>query len=428
MQVNVEKTAPCVAKVSFTVPPEEFEETVKKLLVEAGRNVRMKGFRPGHVPAAVVEKHRGKEARQEARQRFVQQAYQRAVEEEKLKPLAHPRVDLPEGEQLAGVPFHLEFEVSLRPEFELKEYKGLEITSELEPVLDVHIENALNELAQREARPEPAGAAGLPENGMALCRVELLFNDEVVFNRDGLRLGPTTAMPGIANEDFKAKMIGSVDKSSFELPMTFPDDFESEAARGQPGICRVHVDEAFRVIVPERAELMKLLKVDTEEALTAFVRERLEEAHVERENQRIEGALLERLIAEHEFDLPPSMVEQQAQSRLAQLAKDMEGQGRSAAEIEEQVAGQADSAKQAATQASKGYFLIEAIAQKENLQVNEEELVTELRSIAQRNRTTFEEVRDYYKEQNLVGQLAMEIVERKVRRFLRESATIRPPG
>jgi hypothetical protein len=54
--------------------------------------------------------------------------------------------------------------------------------------------------------------------------------------------------------------------------------------------------------------------------------------------------------------------------------------------------------------------------------------VTELRSIAQRNRTTFEEVRDYYKEQNLVGQLAMEIVERKVRRFLRESATIRPPG
>jgi trigger factor len=428
VQVHVEKTAPCVAKVSFSVPAEEFEGEVKKLLAQAGRNVRMKGFRPGHVPASVIEKHHGREVRQEARQRFLQEAYKRAVDEQKLRPLQHPRVDLPETEQVVGAPFGLEFEVHLRPEIELGEYKGLEVKSELEPVLDVHVENALAELAQREARLEPVGEEGLPENGMALCKIELLHDGEVVFTREGLRLGPTTAIPGVDAEEFKSRMSGAKDKSTFEIPVVFPADFEKEAARGQTGACRVHVDQAFRVILADRAELAKRFKLENEEALLAMVRTRLGEAHQQMEDQRIENALIERLIDSHEVDLPTEMIESQKQSRLAQIAKDLEARGTPEDKLDAETAAQEPAAREAAERAVKGYFLIEAIAQKEGLDVNQDELVAELRAIAQRNQSSFEEVRDYYREQNLIGQLAMEIVERKVRRFLRESAVVSAPS
>jgi trigger factor len=410
--------------VSFTIPAVDFDGEVKRLLQQASTQVRMKGFRPGHVPTAMVEKQHGKEIRHEARQRFLNQAYEKAVNDEKLKPLAHPRVDLGEPSLLAGIPFSCTFELSLRPEFILGEYKAMTAESKPEEVTESKIEEAIENIRQQQGRPEAVGEEGLPENGMALCKVELFFGDESVFVREGLRLGPTTAMPGMDQKEFHDKLIGCKDKSSFELPLTFPEDFEVEAARGKPGRCAVTVDQAFKILMPDRAEVMKMIGQEDEVGFVAFVRERLVEAHLEQDHRRIENDLIERLIDAHQFDLPESMVSDQIRARQEQLRKELAEGGASEARIAEQILGQETAGREAAVRASRGYFIIEAIAQKESIQVSEEELLSEMRTIAQRNRATVEDVSEYYKKNNLVGQLAMELVERRVRRLLRESATI----
>ena len=84
-------------------------------------------------------------------------------------------------------------------------------------------------------------------------------------------------------------------------------------------------------------------------------------------------------------------------------------------------------ARSGAERSTKAYFLIEAIAEAEKLQVGEAEVREELKSIAQRNRSSLEEVAKYYQEQQLFPQLAMEILERKVRTLLRESAQLKSP-
>ncbi len=424
VQVTVERTGPCVARVSFTVPAADYDSEVTRLLKQASSQMKMKGFRPGHVPTAIVEKQHWKEIRHEARQRFLNEAYQKAVEGEKLRPLAHPRVDLGEPSALAGLPFSFTFELNLRPEFTLGEYKNLEATSKVEDVTDTKVEEAIENIRQQQARPEPAGDEGLPEKGMALCRIELFFENQSVMVRDGLRLGPDTAMPGMDQATFKSKMIGAKDKDRFELELTFPDDFEHEAARGKLGRCEVSVDQAFKVVLPDRAEVMRALGQDTEEGFLTFVRERLVEAHKEQEDRRVENMIIDRVIDAHEFDLPDSMVTDQIRAREEQMRKEMSEAGASAEEIAVQIAGQADKARTAAVRASRGYFLIEAIAQKESIQVSEEELLAELRIIAKRNRASLEDITEYYKKHNLLGQLAMELVERRVRRFLRENAAI----
>ena len=424
MQVTVERTGPCVARVSFTVPAMDYDGEVTRLIRQASASIRMKGFRPGHVPTALVEKQHWKEIRHEARQRFLNEAYQQAVEREKLRPLAHPRVDLGEPSPLAGLPFSFSFELSLRPEFALGEYKGLAVESRTEELTDEKIEQAIENIRQQQARPEPAGEAGLPENGMALARVELFHEDRSVFLREGLRLGPDTAMPGMDQSAFKQQMTGAKDKSSFEIPITFPDDFEHEPARGKQGRCSVSVEQAFKVVLPERAEVMRAVGQETEEAFKKFVAERLAEAHQEQEDRRIENQILDTLIDAHGFEVPQTMVEEQIRARQAQLRKELADGGMGEKAIAEQIAGQESAAREAAVRASRGYFLIEAIAQKESIQVSEEELLGELKTIAQRNRARLEDVTEYYKKQNLLGQLAMELVERRVRRKLRESAKI----
>jgi trigger factor len=425
VQVTVERTQPCQAKVSFTVPAQELDLEFAKALREAGRKVRMKGFRPGHVPPEMVERFQGKELLQEVAFRFVQKAYQQAIDDEKLKPLANPKIDL--GDVAKGSDFQHTFELSLRPDFELGAYEGLEIESELPPVLDEEIEQAIEQARRNQARPEPAGDEGVPEEGLALAKVELVFEGETVWERDGLRLTPTKSLPGIDPELFKSSLTRKREGETFEVPLVFPGDFESEAARGKEGVCRIEVKNAFRIVIPSREELMKSLGIETEEELKKRGREGLEKANRQIEDDRIEAALLDRLIAEHEMELPASMVDEQAKNRLAAMRQELQSRGATGEALEQELTQREEEAHGLALRGSKAYFLIERIAEKEQLEVSEAEMIGELRGIAKRNNSSFEEVRDFYRQQNLFPQLAMEILERKVRRFLRESAKIVPP-
>src|SRR5687768_15561755 len=164
----------------------------------------MKGFRPGHVPPQVIERQYGKQIRQEAVEHFVRQAFEQAVKENALKVVGFQRVDVDKLTILEGADFAHQFEVGLRPEIALGEYKNLAIESELEPVLDPEVEAAIENVKQQQSHPEPAGEEGLAANGMAVAKVEWLSAaGEVVLARDGIRLSPESPTPGADAQAFE---------------------------------------------------------------------------------------------------------------------------------------------------------------------------------------------------------------------------------
>jgi trigger factor len=432
VEVTVEKVGACVAKVSFTVPAEEFEGIVQRGLQEAGQRVRMKGFRAGKVPRAVLERTYGKRVRDQAIEHFLHQAYERAVGENDLKVVGYERVDL-SGVALeplaAGGPLRHAFELSLRPEVELADYKGMEVESELEPALDKEIEAALEDLRRQQSRPEPAGVDGLPADGMAVCTVDWLLAGEAVLHREGLRLSPASPLPGVDPEASKRALTGARQGADLELPMTFPADFEREAARGQAGICRIRVDQAFRMEPATDEQLKELLGVEAGQTLEAAVRARIDEAKRDHEERRVEQVLLERLLERHPMELPERMLADQVEIRLARLKRDLKEQGGlDEAQAVEQAQAQEAEVREQAERGMRALFLVQALAEKESLLVNAEDMQSELREIARRNNATLEEVQGYYREHGLFDQMAIEILERKVRRFLREAARITEPS
>jgi trigger factor len=427
VQVTVEKLGPCQARVSFTVPSQEFQGALKKALGEAGRNVRMKGFRPGHVPAQVIERQFGKEIRRGTIEDFVRKAFQQAVEENKLKVVGNPSVDLESLLPLEGADLSHQFEISLRPEIVLDTYKGLAIESELEPVLDQEVEAAVDNLKVQQAHPEPAGDAGLPTDGLALVKVEWLVGAESILSRDGLRISPEAPTPGCDPEAFKKALVGAKDGDVREIAMTIPEDFEREDLRGKAGVTRITVTQAYRMVPPTDDEVLRLLSATDAADLKVKVKEKIEEAKIEREQARIETTLLGKLIDSHTFELPEALVVQQTEGRLLELARELEAAGTPKDKIPEQAEAQRESAKTAAARGLRALFLVQTIAEKENLLVSREDLKAELEAIAARNQATVEEVGEYYKKQNLFDQMAIEILERKVRKFLRENAQITEP-
>lgn len=428
MQVTIEKVGTALAKVLLTVPKEEFAKEFQSGLLHVGRNMRIKGFRPGKIPARLIEQKHGEQVRNEVRENFLRRAYQQAVEDEGLKPLSAPRVAFDEMVGDEATDLEVSFEINLRPEAELPELENLTIQSQLEPVVDEAITNTIEDIKRQQATPEPAGDEGIDENGIVVCNVTFLHGEDVVFEREGLRLGPQTAPPGIDPEAFKEALTGAKEKDSIEVDMTLDENLDNEAQRGQPGTCRIDVVEAFSMVPPSEEKMLKLLDASDEADMKTKVAERLSEALQEREDTRIESALLKQVIDGTPLELPQPMVDEQTEARLAQLREKLTGEGLEEDKIQAQLEEQGDTARQEAENGLKALLVVEAIGQAKELLVTQEDMDNELKVIAERNDASVDEVKKYYTENNLGQQVAIELLERKVRLYLREHATIQTPS
>ncbi|MEZ6013783.1 MAG: trigger factor [Planctomycetota bacterium] len=428
MELNVDKTATAVAKISFSVPASELNAELERGLKSVSRNVKMKGFRPGKVPKKVLEKAYGGNLRQEVIGHFIQRAYSQAVKEHELKPLAHPRLSEDALKTAEDGSISAEFEVPLRPSFDLPTYTGLTIASELEPVMDQQVDAALDEFRESQSTPEAAGDAGLDEKGFLLGDVEFLHEGERVFHRERMRLSVLSVPPGVDAEAFKAALLGTQNGAVHEFPMTLPNYLDNEAQRGQPGTCRVSVLETFNLTPPTDEHLCGLLEVEDMPALRDKVREKLGEAAAAREDQRIESALLDQVLGATHLELPEPIIEQQTLARLGQFDQSLAEQQLTEEDRAAQVEAQRPTAREEAIKGLKALLVVESLGEKEGLLVTNEELTAELHRIAARNQAKVEEVHKFYSEEGRGQQLAIELLERKVRKFLREKADIQAPA
>lgn len=424
MQVSVERTGPCEAKVSFSVPRDVFDREYRAALKASGKGVKMKGFRAGKVPEKILEREFGPEVQKRAIEHFLGKAYQQAVEENDLKPVGHEQLPLDSIQLEDGADLATTFEVSLAPEFELGEYKGLEVQNELEPVMDEEVNEAIEELRTQRSTPTEAGEEGIPEDGIALCKVVWTRDGETILDRDGVRLAPLAAPPGVEAKAFQEALQGAKQGDVLELEMTIPEDFEDEAHRGQAATCTLTVSEAYKMTPPEEEELWPLLEAESAEDFQTKARERLELAKQTQENARQETALLEGLIAGYDFELPARMVEQQLGVRKQALAQQLAQAGIPEEEHEAKIEEQAEALEADTNKAVRALFLINEIARREEIQVQEQDMQQEVVAVAQRHQAKVEDVVEYYRQNNLFQQMQVELLERKIRQFLRENAKI----
>ncbi|MBL8857527.1 MAG: trigger factor [Planctomycetes bacterium] len=428
MQVTVEQLGPCQAKIHFTVPSTEFQALYKRGLTNVSQNANMKGFRPGKVPPQILEKQFGAQVKSDAIEHFVRQAYEQAVAEKELKIVGFQRVNLDEVKILEGVDWEQSFEVSLRPEIKLGTYKGIAVESELEPVMKPDIEAALENLKMQQARPEPAGDAGAPADGMIVGKVQWLHKDNVVLEREGARISPQVPTPGTDKQAFEKALTGAKNGDTIDIEMTFPPEIDKEELRNQKGITRVHVAEAYSMIKPTDDDLLGMFGVDSRAKLEENVRGQLEIAKQNQENNRIESVILERLLEQHSFELPSMMVDEQTRARVEQFKAQVKEQGANEASIKASAEAHQPEAREKAEKGLRALFLIQTIGEAEKLLVTREDMEAELAQIAERNRAEIEEVRKYYQEKRLFDQMAVELLERKVRTFLRENAKVTTPS
>ena len=425
MDVQVEEVGPCRKRLQVTVPAETVKKHVDAAYKAANQQVRLKGFRPGRVPRGVLQKQLGDSILAHAKEELVTESFREAVQSQELDIVGSPRLDITEDAIQESEPLAFSVECDLRPDVTVGDVKSVALDRNPVEPTDEEMEGALEQLAQSKRKLETVADAELEDGDFAKVDMRYELDGETILEKSGMQLSTRIPMAGADPEVFAAKLRGLKSGETAEVDLTYPDAFEKEEARGKEGLVRIEIQEIQRFVSPEiDDEFAKGFEMESADELRSKLRERIREEKERNENARIEEEILDQLYAQNEFPIPEGLVEEEAKSRLDNFAKELEQQKLDKEEIERRVAQVREEATTTSRKVVRNLFLVQAIAQKQKLFVTEDDVRKELQRIASENSVEVADVQAHFEKENLFGELRFELSNRKVRDFLKETATI----
>ncbi|MEH6410339.1 MAG: trigger factor [Hyphomonas sp.] len=325
MEVTQTKAEGLSRTFEVKVPASELKTKLDQRIEEIRPSMRLKGFRPGKVPAAHVRKMFGRDLMGELVNKLVDETNQKALQENELRPAGQPSVRLDadmeaviKGE--ADLAYHMDIDVM--PEFTPADIANLEISR---PVSDEQINEALGRIAEQNTQFEPRAKTAKAKDGDAVVIDFVGKVDGVAFEggtaeQQSVVLGANRFIPG-----FEEQLVGVKTGEEKELNVTFPEDYPSADLAGKAAVFEVKVQEVRAPKTPELDDdFAKGLGLEDLEQLKGLVKDQLKAEHDNASRSKAKRDLLDKLDDAHSFDLPPNMVEQEFAQIWQQLQTEMD--------------------------------------------------------------------------------------------------------
>ena len=314
-------------EVNVKITGDDWNKALDKIFTKKQKTAQVDGFRKGKVPRDVYEKKFGKESLYlDAADEVLPDAYQKAMDDSKLEPVAQPEVNLKSiGED--GVEFT--FKIITKPEVKVNKYKGLNIKPEKVEVSEDEINHELGHLLERYTELVPK--EGSAEKGNVVIIDFEGFKDGVAFEGGkaenySLELGSNSFIPG-----FEDQIIGMKAGDEKELNLTFPEDYHVKDLAGAPVVFKVKVNEVKekkqRELDADFFDDLGMEGIDSEEKLRNEIKESIKaQKEMDAENKYVD-AILEGVSKNVDVDIPEEMVNEEVDRLMDRFQQQMKMQG-----------------------------------------------------------------------------------------------------
>jgi trigger factor len=423
MKVQVEELSPIEKKLSIEVENARVAEELTRAYTALSKQVKLPGFRQGKVPRRILEQRFREQVEDEVIQRVVQNAWLEAVREHKVEAVAPPQVTNNSGLKADG-PFSFEARVEVKPKVEAKDYQGLPLTRTDTNVADSDVDARLEELRQSMARLEPVEGRDVAQAG-DFATVDYVATVEGTDFPGSKADGVTVELaPGELVESNVAALEGSKVGDVKELDYAFPADYRVEQVRGKTARFKFTVKGLKKKVVPELNDdfAKETNEAQSLEELRTKIRTDLEQGKRSKAQNDERAAILTALIERNAFDVPKSMVERTIDNMLEGQLRNMARMGMDPRRLNLDFARLREDLRERATQEVKGALLIEAIAQKENIQASDADVDKKLEELAAEAKQPIDVVRKYFKGAEERQGLSLRLREEKTIEFLKGQA------
>jgi len=416
MQVSVEASAGLERRMRVQVPADKIEQEVAARLQKVGRRAKIKGFRPGKIPAKVVKQHYGGQVRQEVLQEILQSSYSEAIMQEKLQPAGGPSIEpetLEEGKDLTYIAV---FEVY--PEFELKKLDKIKVQEPQANIsvedIDTMLENLRKQRADWTAVDRKAG-----DDDQVTVDFEGTLNGEP-FEGGSAQEFPVVLGGGQMLADFEKNLKGmkAGDEKSFK--MKFPKDYHAAELAGEKVEFAVKVSQVAEQALPELdEEFVKAYGIESGslDDLRKDVEENLQRELEAKTRAEVKKQILEGLLDTNPIELPGVLVTQECESLQKETMQRM-------GITDENQAPAVDTFTETAEKRVRLGLLMSAVLQENELKVDQGRVTAKVDEICAPYENPEEIKNIYLQNPQFLGQIENMVLEEQVVEWLLEQAKV----
>lgn len=415
MKSNWTKLEGSMGELTAEFSGAEWTDAQKAAFNKIAKTVRLDGFRPGKAPAALLKKRiPTAQVLQEALDTVLSKNYMTLLTENNVEPIAQPELTV---ESMDEEKVSIKLKITVRPEVTLGEYKNLDIKKATVRVTQKEIQARIDELRNEYAVLEDK--EGAVENGDTAVIDFEGFLDGVAFEggkgeNHPLEIGSGSFIPG-----FEEQIIGMNVNETKDINVTFPKEYQAEDLAGKEVVFKVTVHEIKTKILPEvddeLAKDINIEGVETVKDLEAHVKSELKVQKTQKAENDYSEAVFKKVIENSTVEVPDVMVEQEMQGMLQEIVGNLQQQGldfetfkaitgKSTEDIKEEIKDQAKERVQL-------NLILAEIVKAENIEVSEEELNEELKTIASYYGKDVEEIKTIFAGQ--MGAITSDILNRK---------------
>lgn len=424
LTVEIEDIGPCRKHVAVTVPEADIELLRDSSLDEFSGQAEVPGFRIGRVPRSLLQKRFKTELSDQIKQKVLLQSLEQMSDENDIDPINQPQIDVDSLDIPDTGDFRYEFDVEVRPEFELPDYKSFKINRPSGDLSDEELQAFRDQFLESYSTPEKVDRAAAAGDSV-VC--------DIVFKHDGksireneatsLRLRPTLRFQDGDIEGFDKLMDGvsAGDTKSSEVTISLQTSIVE--MRGEKVTAEFTVKEVREHVAPTLdKEFFEQFNCESEEDLNEQIRTTLERQMEFQQRQGTREQVMAKITESADWDLPESLVEQQTENALRREVLEMSQAGFT----REHIAARENEIRQDAIEntrkALKEHFVLDRIASQENIECEPGDIDQELLMMSLQNGEPLRRLRARMVKSGMIDNMEAQLRERKAVDYILEHA------
>lgn len=399
MKVEVTDVSTVKKILAVEIPNEQVTRELDKAYKTLKKTARLKGFRPGKAPRAVLENFYRKDVHADVANTLFQDSFPDVIEEKDLNVVGTPQIDPDEIDEKA--PFTYKATVEVRPEIPDIDYDGIELTKNLYPVTDKEIDAQLKMIQRNLTVLEPIEEERpLQDGDMALIDYEVSQNGqpfEAVQNAESysMKVGD-----GQISEDLDGQMEGMNAEETRDIAVTFPDDHANTSLAGQQVTFQVTLHEIRKEIIPEINDSLAKKAGDYEnlDALKAVITENLKTGIERRVEQELNEQVFSTIIEKTDFELPEALIEYELEGIISEAERSFMYQNISMEDMGLTRDVMSERYRETAERQVRRHLILDKIIEQDELKLEDEALQEGYQDMADNLGQTVEEIESFYRQ------------------------------
>jgi trigger factor len=427
--VTVEDTGPCKKKVIIEIPEAKIKKVTDEQYEELGKDAVVPGFRKGRAPRRLLEKRFGKEIGEQVKLKLLADASEAAVKDTELKTLGEPDFDVEEIKLPEEGALTFDFEVEVRPEFDLPPLEGIPVTKTKLEVTDEQVDREIEQMRRWAGvwTPRTEGAAIEPEDRIVAdvtLKIEGVDEEEKLNNIE-IQVRPNGFVGAIPVEKLDELLVGAKAGEQKETSVEVSKTFFREEYRGKKVDIKLDIEDIKWLKPAELDEnLLQRYQVEDEDELREKIEDSLQSRLENQTREEMSEQIYQYLLEKTDFDLPLDIVAQQASTVLQRQYTNLLMRGLSREQIEEQFEQLQGTSEERAKEQLKTFFIMDKVAETLDIEVTEEEINGHIAQLAARRGQRPERMREEMARNGSLAQFSLEVRQDKCIAKMLETAKI----